>query len=135
MVSEKDELSEKIAKGVYEGVGKIIGEVITSIFIGIVIVIIGIFALNWYSSLSYEQCIIDGTCVVQADSYDCFPLKNLKCNIIIENQTGYYPLEHYEFSICGYQEANAYFEHIRPQIELMFEEYNLTMKVIRIECW
>lgn len=128
---KKIELSEAISEGIYKG------------FWLPIIVIVGSF-LSFMLFLTLVGLYIDHRNVIlcREDSskcqqitvaeQSCFPLKTLYCHIIIGNQnetsnTGY-------FSICGYQEANAFYEQIKPEIEDWLKEDKPSWEIKWLEC-
>jgi len=84
-----------------------------------------------FIDLAVPDCLDTGECAIAPLS--CFPLENLDCNIVIGNLTdeGAYT----SFSICGYQEANAYYEQLKPKINKELKEYESTMEIKYLECY
>ena len=66
----------------------------------------------------------------------CGNLENLYCKVSIGNSS----INDYitSFSVCGYQEANAFYEQIKPSIEEDVKnnnlKFNLNFKIKYLEC-
>ena len=128
------ELTEAIAEGIYEGFWK------PMFYFIVVIVVFGLVfsGLMIYGDWKYNKCYQDGTCqqsVIQGQS--CFPLESLECHVVIGNETTiFWDTGH--FAICGYQEANALYEQIKPRIEedvkIDRRIYHRDSKIKYLEC-
>lgn len=99
---------KQLAEGVEEGILGAFNKLLI-----ILIMVLGGFTVGYFIlDTIIKDCHETGECVVASPS--CFPLKNLNCRILVGNET----IEEYtwHFSVCGYQEANALFEQLKPKI-------------------
>ena len=125
----KKDLTQAIEEGIFKGFWKPIFYFIVAIFI-VELIIVG---LMFYGNYKENKCLKDGTCQpVAVAQQSCFPLEYLHCHVIIGNETetsntGY-------FSICGYQEANAFYEQIKPEIEDWLKEDLPSWEIKRLKC-
>jgi len=125
----KKDLTSAIEDGLLKGFWKPILCFIVGVFIFEFIFI----GLMFYGNYNENNCSKDGTCpITTVASQSCFPLENLNCHVLIGNETqksntGY-------FSICGYQEANAFYEQIKPEIEDWLQNDNPSWDIKRLKC-
>lgn len=127
-MKQKD-LSKAIEEGIVNGFWKpIFYAVIIFAIMGIILA-----CLNIYGEYKYNKCIEDGICQPpMASAPSCFPLKNLHCEVIGGNETETSNI--WSFNICGYQEANAYFEQIKPELEDWLNMDNHSWKIKWLRC-
>jgi len=66
----------------------------------------------------------------------CFPFDRVSCFIVVGNETDQSTAQAFDISVCGYQEANAYFEMIKPQVEMDLKQHPEThnWKIKRLSC-
>jgi hypothetical protein len=110
----KEELTKAIEDGILKGFWKPIAYFI----VGITICELLFIGFLFYEDYKETNCSKYGTCQPTSTvaEQSCFPLENLKCQVIIGNSTDNFWNTGY-FEICGYQEANAYYEQLKPRIE------------------
>ena len=110
----KKDLSEAIEKGIHKGFWIPVIIIISLVLLSGII----ISEINYF----YKDCLETGECQMAPIDY-CKPLKKLECHVVIGNTTDDFWSTGY-FQICGYQEANALYEQIKPRIEEDVKEDN-----------
>jgi len=122
---------EELEKAIEEGVEKAILNVLCYIAIVIIIIELIVLGLIIFDTYFVEDCFETGECGMPEPS--CFPYENLRCEVKVGNSTAEWGIGH--FSICGYQEANAYFEHIKPLIKRDLKEHqDKNWQIKYLEC-
>jgi hypothetical protein len=119
MAKIKRELSDEIADGICRGFFGIL----FTISLSLLIVFILLLGLNLYSNYQQEKCLKDGTCqqILSAPIYNC-QLKYVNCYVVIGNSSSTYSDRFFE--ACGYEEANAKYEQLKPQIVNDLNKHN-----------
>lgn len=127
----RKQLSEEIEEGINKSYLVILLKTLLITTFILSLIYITIFV---YDTYSYEDCIETGECgvVYVVSSCNKVGLEDLSCEVKIINKTKEWTAEH--FVICGYQEANAFYEQIKPKIEMDLEKYNLSGKIKYLEC-
>ncbi len=133
--------NEELSEAITEGIDKSLPVTILKMLIlGVVIfeiIFIGAFFYDEYLTQKWEKEMCGEGYSTQVATQSCFPLENLVCEVIIGNDTSDFWATGY-FQVCGYAEANAYFEQIKPRIEIEVKEdrilYKRNSRIKYLEC-
>ena len=122
--------SDTIAEGIDRS---LIGKLIFGSIIFFIVFVVAMFAGGILGIIgNYYNSDIQ----MVAPERDCFPLENLDCEIVVGNDTMSY--EKMGGPICGYQEANAWNNYVRPLLQKDADDvnskYNTNFVVKEMEC-
>jgi len=123
----KKELTEAIEDGILGAVGKFSLCIVAAFLI--VLLSVGVITLYFNSQSNQPSNITN----VGAPSPSCFPYNNVVCSVFVGNGTDTAHI--FEFSICGYQEANAKFITLKPIVEDYMKDFKWSgWEVKRLWC-
>lgn len=109
-----EELIYAIKEGLNQSRNGFLKSILYGLLLFLVVIVFILFFYNLFPKDNVKEAIAEQS---------CFPLENLDCHVVVGNNTedswnaGY-------FQVYGYQEANAYFEQIKPMIQQDITEYN-----------
>ena len=131
----KEQLSEAIEEGIFKGFWKPFWLFIIILLCFVIVISLLVFVGEKYQDW---KCYKENNCsVYQIQEQSCFPLENLNCHVAIGNETTIFWTTGY-FTICGYQEANAFYEQLKPRIEedikIDNQIYHRNSKIRYLEC-
>jgi len=123
----KKDVTEAVQKGIYKSFW--IPVIIAFTFY--LLLFVGLkYYDNYQTQKSEKEHCGEFGCPI-ADTH-CGNLENLNCHVVIGNST--YETNTGYFAICGYQEANAFYEQIKPKIISDFEANKLNFEIRYLEC-
>jgi len=125
---------EELTKAITEGIDKSLPVLVLKCLIGVIlafeIIILGFAGYVYYTQDDSPPQLS------MALEPSCFPYENLRCHGIVGNST--YEFDVWSLRICGYQEANALFKHMKPRYEEEIrynnQKYNENFELKGWEC-
>ena len=142
---KQEELTQGIREGINQSRDDFANQIIKASLFCLVIVaiitLVGAFAVvPLVNKYNHNKCMKNPEeCfqITMVAERDCFPYENLNCAVIVGDSTNEYAFWS-NFRVCGYQEANALFENMKPRFEedviKTNKEEGLNFKIKRWEC-